>query len=398
MTAQASTALANTALTKLKEHHDEAKTWRRHLHAHPETSFEEVNTAQYVADLLTSWGIEIHRGLAKTGVVGVIKGNKPGSKSIGLRGDMDALDICEETNAPHRSTIPGKMHACGHDGHTATLLLAAKYLAEHRDFAGTVVLIFQPAEEGGGGGDVMVKEGLFEKFPCDAVYGMHNWPYLPEGVFSISSGAITASTDEFKMKITGKGGHAAFPHACVDPIVIGAQIVTALQTLISRVANPAEMGVVSVTKFQAGTGAYNIIPETIDLGGTVRTTSPALREKLEAGVRTLSKSIATAMGGDVEVDWRYGYPSTVNTEAETAFARSVAVSLVGKDKVEDFVPTMGGEDFAYMLQKRPGCYVALGTAKGENTPGLHSPKFDFNDDILPLAASYWVKLAETYLD
>lgn len=386
-----------TALAKLKQHHDEAKTWRRHLHAHPETAFEEVKTADYVANLLTSWGIEIHRGMAKTGVVGVIKGNKPGTKSIGLRADMDALDIYEETNAPHRSTVPGKMHACGHDGHTATLLLAAKYLAEHRDFAGTVVLIFQPAEEGGGGGDIMVKEGLFKQFPCDAVYGMHNWPYLPEGVFSIASGAITASTDEFKLKITGKGGHAAFPHACVDPIVIGSQIVVALQTLISRVANPAEMGVVSVTKFQAGTGAYNIIPETIEMGGTVRTTSPALREKLEKGIRTLTKSIATAMGGDVDVDWRYGYPSTVNTEAETDFARSVAIELVGKDKVEEFVPTMGGEDFAYMLQERPGCYIALGTAKDENTPGLHNPKFDFNDDILPLAASYWVRLAEKHL-
>ena len=387
-----------TALAKLKEHHDEAKTWRRHLHANPETSFEEVKTSQYVVDLLTSWGIEVHRGLAKTGVVGIIKGNKPGTKSIGLRADMDALDIYEETNATYRSTIPGKMHACGHDGHTATLLLAAKYLAEHRDFAGTVVLIFQPAEEGGGGGDIMVREGLFEKFPCDAVYGMHNWPYLPEGIFSISSGAITASTDEFKIKVTGKGGHAAFPHACIDPIVIGSHIVTALQTLISRTANPAEMGVVSVTKFQAGTGAYNIIPETIEMGGTVRTTSPALREKLEKGIRTLTKTIATSMGGDADIDWRYGYPSTVNTEAETNFARSVAVELVGKEKVEDFVPTMGGEDFAYMLQARPGCYIALGTAKDDSTPGLHNPKYDFNDDILPLAASYWVRLAEKHLN
>lgn len=386
-----------SVLSSINAFRDEAIKWRRHLHANPETAFEEVKTADYVAGLLESWGLEVHRGLAKTGVVAVIRGNLPGSKSIGLRADMDALNIYEETNASYRSTVEGKMHACGHDGHTAMLLAAVKHLSENRDFAGTVVAIFQPAEEGGGGGDIMVKEGLFEKFPCDAVYGMHNWPYLPEGVFALSPGAITASTDEFKLKITGKGGHAAFPHVCVDPIVIGAQIVTALQTLISRVADPAEMGVVSVTKFQAGTGAYNIIPEVIHLGGTVRTTSPPLREKLEKGIRNLTTSIASAMGGEAELDWRYGYPSTVNSEAETDFARSVAAELVGKDKVLPFVATMGGEDFAYMLQKRPGCYIVLGAGKTDNDPGLHNPKYDFNDDILPLGASYWVQLATSYL-
>jgi hippurate hydrolase len=386
-----------STLAKITAFREDAVKWRRHLHAHPETAFEEVKTSDYVAALLEGWGVEVHRGIAKTGLVGVIRGDLPGGKSIGLRADMDALNIYEETNAPHRSTVEGKMHACGHDGHTAMLLAAARHLSENRDFAGTVVLIFQPAEEGGGGGDIMVKEGLFDRFPCDAVYGLHNWPYLPEGVFAASTGAITASTDEFKLKITGKGGHAAFPHVCIDPIVIGAQIVTALQTLISRVADPAEMGVVSVTKFQAGTGAYNIIPEVINLGGTVRTTSPSLRVKLENGIRTLTKAIATSMGGDAELDWRHGYPSVVNTEAETAFARDVAAGIVGADKVLPFVPTMGGEDFAYMLQKRPGCYIVMGSGKTDKDPGLHSPKYDFNDDVLPLGAAYLVDLATTYL-
>ncbi len=387
-----------TALAKLKEFQSEAIQWRRHLHANPETAFEEVKTSDYVAGLLQGWGIAVHRGLAKTGVVGVIEGTRGAGKTIGLRADMDALNILEETNTPYCSTVAGKMHACGHDGHTATLLLAARALAATRDFAGRVVLIFQPAEEDGGGGEVMVNEGLFDQFNCDAVFGLHNWPYLPEGVFAITTGAMTASADEFKVRITGKGGHAAFPHTTVDPVLVAAHIVTTLQHLVSRMADPAEMAVVSVTRMDAGTESLNVIPATAMLGGTIRTTSPALRAKLEARLRQTVQSIAQNFGATAEIEWESGYPSVVNTPVETALTQQVATTLVGEDKVLPFVATMGAEDFAYMLQKRPGAYIALGAGKGDDTPGLHHPKYDFNDDILPLGAAYWVRLADAFLN
>lgn len=387
-----------SALAKLKEQNAEFTKWRRHLHAHPETAFEEVATSDYVANLLQSWGIEVHRGLAKTAVVGVIRGSKGDSKrAVGLRADLDALNILEETNAPHSSKIIGKMHACGHDGHTTMLLAAAKHLAATRDFDGTVYAIFQPAEEHGGGGNVMVEEGFFKQFPCDAVFGMHNWPYLPEGVFSICEGAMTASTDEFKATVTGRGGHAAFPHTTIDPVACAAQIVTALQNIVSRTVDPAQTAVISVTKLEAGTESLNVIPETALIAGTIRTTYPDLRGKLEQRLRHTAKSVAEAFGATVEIEWFPGYPSVVNTAAETQFAREVAADIVGADKVTPFVPTIGGEDFAYFLQNRPGAYIALGAGKGDDTPGLHNPRYDFNDDILPIGAAYWVRLAEKWL-
>lgn len=387
--------LVDTLMTQKEEF----ASWRRHLHANPETAFEEVKTADYVAGLLESWGVdEIHRGLAKTAVVALVKGKCGNStRRIGLRADMDALNIYEETNAPYRSKVEGKMHACGHDGHTSMLLAAAKHLCATRDFDGTVVLIFQPAEEFGGGGNVMVKEGFFDKFPCDAVYGMHNWPYLPEGIFSICEGAMTASTDTFKVKVIGKGGHAAFPHTTVDPVAVMAQIITAAQNIVSRTVDPAQTAVVSITRVDAGTQSLNIIPETAMFGGTIRTTYPDLRGKLEARLRQTAQGIAATFGATVEIEWFPGYPSVVNTKAETEFARNVAAELVGAEKVTEFVPTMGGEDFAYFLLKKPGAYIAIGAGKSADTPGLHNPKYDFNDDILPLGAAYWVRLAEKYL-
>jgi amidohydrolase len=387
-----------SVLAKLKDDNNEFSRWRRHIHQHPETAFEEVQTSDYVAELLESWGVEIHRGMAKTAVVGVIKGKKGSSKrGLGLRADLDALNIREETNVKHCSKHEGKMHACGHDGHTAMLLAATKHLAETREFDGTVYAIFQPAEEGGGGGNVMVQEGFFKKFPCEAVFGMHNWPWLPAGTFAICEGPMTASTDSFVVKVVGKGGHAAFPHTTVDPVVCGAQIVSALQHIVSRTVDPADMAVISVCKFHAGTESLNVIPESVELGGTMRTFKPEMRKKLEEKLRHVVKSVADAFGAQVEIKWNVGYPSVVNTAKETEFARKVAADVVGKDKVLPFTPTMGGEDFAYFLQASPGAYIALGGGKTDKDPGLHSPHYDFNDEVLPVGAAYWVRLAETWL-
>ncbi len=387
-------------LAKIKEQNNEFSQWRRHIHAHPETAFEEVKTSDYVANLLTAWGVEIHRGMAKTAVVGVIQGKKNTSKrAIGLRADLDALNILEETNLAHCSKHEGKMHACGHDGHTAMLLAATKYLAETRNFDGTVYAIFQPAEEGGGGGDVMVKEGFFKKFPCEAVFGMHNWPWLPLGTMAICEGPMTASTDTFKAKVIGKGGHAAFPHTTTDAILCASQIVTALQHIVSRTIDPADGAVISVCKFHAGTESLNVVPEYAEIGGTVRTFKPETRKHLEDKIRQVVKSVAAAFGAEVEIDWHAGYPSVVNTPKETQFAREVAAQVVGKENVLEFTPTMGGEDFAYFLQACPGAYIALGQGKdgGPHSYGLHSPHYDFNDEALPIGASYWVKMAETAL-
>lgn len=387
-----------SALAKLKEQNAEFTSWRRHLHQNPETAFEEVNTSDYVANLLESWGVEVHRGMAKTAVVGVIKGKKGSStRGIGLRADMDALNIFEETNLPHSSKIPGKMHACGHDGHTSMLLAATKHLAETRDFDGIVYAIFQPAEEGGGGGDVMVREGFFDKFPCEAVFGMHNWPWMPAGTMAICEGAVSASTDTFELKITGKGGHAAFPHDTIDVIVCASQIVSALQHLVSRNVAPSDSAVLSVCKFHAGTKALNVLPETVELGGTIRTLKPETREMMEKKFRHVVKTVADAFGAQVEVKWHKGYPSCVNTPAETDFARDVAKAVVGEDKVFPFTPMMGGEDFAYFLEACKGAYIILGQGKTDSDPGLHSPHYDFNDEVLPVGAAYWVELAQTWL-
>lgn len=387
-----------SVLVKLQEQNAEFKKWRQHIHAHPELAFEESETSNYVANLLESWGVEVHRGMAKTAVIGVIKGTLGNStRAIGLRADLDALKILEETNVSHCSKHAGKMHACGHDGHTAMLLAAAKHLAETRNFDGVVYAIFQPAEEDGGGGNVMVEEGFFKKFPCEAVFGMHNWPYMKEGQFAICQGAVTASTDEFIIEVTGKGGHAAFPHTTHDPVLAVAHIITSLQHVISRMADPSQTGVLSITKLDAGTDSLNVIPETARFAGTVRTTYPELRKKIEERIRHTVRNVAEAFCVKADIKWEAGYPSTVNTPKETEFARGVAADIVGKDNVQEFIPTMGAEDFAYFLQACPGAYIVLGTGKSDDTPGLHSPHFDFNDDMLPIGAAYWVQMAEKWL-
>jgi amidohydrolase len=387
-----------SALTKLKDQTNDYAVWRRHIHQHPELAFEENATADYIANLLTSWGVEIHRGMAKTAVIATIKGKKPGVRSIGLRADIDALPMAEETNLPHASKHTCKMHACGHDGHTAMLLAAVKQLSETRDFAGTIYAVFQPAEEAGGGGNVMVQEGFFKKFPCEAIFGMHNWPWLKAGQMAIREGAVSAATDTFDISLTGKGGHAAFPHKAVDVVVCGSQIVAALQHLVSRTTDPLNSAVVSVTNFKAGSGAYNVLPETATMSGTVRTLNPDDRKRLEGKFRDVCTSIAEAFDCQVDVKWHKGYPSTVNTPKEASFARDVAAEVVGAENVHEFIPMMGGEDFAYFLEACPGAYIIIGGGKTDGKdPGLHNPMYDFNDDIIPIGAAYWVRLAETWL-
>lgn len=389
-----------SVLAKLKSQNETFTSWRRHIHQHPELAFAEDATADYVAKLLTEWGVEIHRGMAKTAVIGIIKGKKPGNekRAIGLRADMDALPMSEETNLPHCSKNHGKMHACGHDGHTTMLLAAVKQLAETRDFAGTVYAIFQPAEEAGGGGNVMIKEGFFKKFPCEVVFGMHNWPWLENGHMAICEGAVSASTDTFDVTITGKGGHAAFPHKTADVVVCGAQIVSTLQHLISRATDPLNSAVLSICNFKAGSGAYNVLPEVATMSGTVRTLDPADRARLEAKMNEVIKAVASAFDCTSEFKWVQGYPSTINSPKETAFARKIAEEVVGADKVHEFIPMMGGEDFAYFLQASPGAYIIIGGGKtAGKDPGLHSPHYDFNDETLPIGAAYWVRLAESWL-
>lgn len=375
--------------------HPEMTAWRRDLHAHPETAFEEHRTSAFVADKLKSFGVEVVSGLAGTGVVGILKGKRDGSRSIGLRADMDALQIYEETNKPYASKVEGKMHACGHDGHTTMLLGAAKALAETRDFAGTAYFIFQPAEENEGGGRVMVEQGLFDHFPVEAVYGMHNWPGLPKGHVGVKAGPMMAAYDIFELTVTGHGAHGAMPHQGIDPVVCGAQIVMALQTIASRNVDPLESVVVSVTQIHGG-DAWNVIPEHVTLRGTVRSFKPEVQDLAEANIGRIAKGIAAGLGAEVELRYERRYPATVNSEAETQHVAQVAAAVVGPEKViERITPSMGSEDFAFMLEKRPGSYVWLGA--GEDQPNLHSPHYDFNDDILPIGASYWARLVEETL-
>jgi len=392
--------MKNDPLEMLRLFHAELVHIRRDIHAHPELGFEETRTSQLVADKLAEWGIEVHRGLAKTGVVGVVRGRKDsGGRAIGLRADMDCLPMHESGDVPHRSTIAGRMHACGHDGHTTMLLGAARYLAQTRNFDGTVNLIFQPAEEGGGGGRVMVEEGLFAKFPCDAVYAIHNWPGMPAGTIAVRPGPMMAATDEVKLKITGRGGHAALPHFAVDPVVITAQVITALQTIASRNANPLDALVVSLCSMQTSQlGAFNIIPAHVELVGTVRTFSAQMRDLAERRIKEIVPAVAQALGGTAQVDYRRGYPATVNTEAEAQFAARVGEKVFGAGNVvTDGEPTMGGEDFAYMLQARPGAYVFLGQGGQQGGCFLHNPTYDFNDEVIPLGAGYLAALAEESL-
>jgi len=388
--------MKNDALEMLRLYQAELVHIRRDIHAHPELGFEETRTSQLVADRLAEWGVEVHRGLAKTGVVGVIRGRHAGGGAIGLRADMDCLPLQETGNVPHRSRIAGRMHACGHDGHTTMLLGAARYLAQTRNFAGTVNVIFQPAEEGGGGGRVMVEEGLFRKFPCDAVYAIHNWPGLAPGRIAVRAGPMMAATDELKIRITGRGGHAALPHLAADPVVMAAHVITALQTIASRNANPVDAVVVSLCSMQTSqVGAFNILPDAVELIGTVRSFTPEMRDLAERRVKEIAPAVAQALGGRASVEYHRGYPATVNSEREAHFAAEVGAKMFGaQNVVTDGEPTMGGEDFAYMLQACPGAYVFLGQGGMQGGCLLHNPSYDFNDEVIPLGAGYLAALAE----
>lgn len=375
---------------------DELTAWRRDLHAHPELGFAEHRTARVVADRLASFGLEPHTGLAGTGVVATIEGRAPGD-AIALRADLDALPMPEENDFAHASKHAGRMHACGHDGHTTMLLAAARHLAATRAFAGTVHVVFQPAEEGQGGGRVMVEEGLFERFPAAQVFGLHNWPALPAGQIAVHDGPVMAAADIFAITIEGRGGHAAMPHLCRDPIIGGAQLVTALQTLVSRVADPTSPAVLSVTAFNGGT-AHNVIPARVELKGTVRTFDEKTQDAIEDGMQRLTLQVCEAMGLTGRLDYRRSYPATINTRPEAALAARAAAAVVGEANVRrDLPPSMGGEDFAFMLRAKPGCYVWLGTGHGADFTPLHHPRYDFHDAMLPVGASYWVSLVETRL-
>jgi hippurate hydrolase len=371
--------------------------WRHDLHRHPELALQEVRTSGVVQAKLREFGVdEVITGIARTGVVGVIKGRGEGG-AIGLRADMDALLIHEETGAAHASTVPGVMHACGHDGHTTMLLGAAKYLAETRNFDGTVYVIFQPAEENLAGGEIMVKEGLFERCPMDMVFGMHNWPAAPAGTFQWRVGPTMAAVANIEITITGKGAHGAHPHRGVDPIVIAAQIVSALQTIVSRSVEPVEAGVVTIGHISGG-HTYNVIPETVRMLGTARWFDAAVADRLEAGVRNLATGIAASFGAVAEVVFDRAYPPTINDEAATKLSIRAAEAVAGAARVQHMAkPTMGGEDFAFMLNAKQGSYIMLGAGSSAADAMPHHPKYDFNDAVLPDGASYWATLAEQLL-
>ena len=379
---------------------------RRDIHAHPELCFQEVRTADVIAAQLTEWGIPIHRGLGTTGVVGIVHGRDGGAcgRAIGLRADMDALPMQEHNHFAHKSQHAGKMHACGHDGHTAMLLAAAKYFSRHRDFDGTVYLIFQPAEEGGGGAREMIKDGLFERFPMQAVFGMHNWPGMPAGSFAVSPGPVMASSNEFKITIRGKGSHGAMPHMGIDPVPVACQMVQAFQNIISRNKKPIEAGVISVTMIHAGE-ATNVVPDSCELQGTVRTFSTELLDMIERRMRQVAEHTCAAFEARCEFEFVRNYPPTINSPAEAEFARQVMVGIVGEDKVLAQEPTGGAEDFSFMLQAKPGAYVFIANGDGDHRAmghgggpcTLHNPSYDFNDALIPLGGTYWVELARQWL-
>ncbi len=389
-------------INRIAEFHADMTEWRRDLHRHPELALRETRTSAVVQERLRSFGVdEVHAGLAGTGVVGVIRGVHPAgngaARAIGLRADMDALPIQEETGAEWASQTPGVMHACGHDGHTTMLLGAARYLAETRNFAGTVYVIFQPAEENKGGGQIMVEQGLFEQFPMQQVYGLHNWPALPAGVFQWRDGPIMAAVANIEITVTGRGAHGAQPHTGIDPIVVSAAIVQALQTIVARNVEPAQSGVVTVGSIQGG-HIYNVIPETVRMLGTARWFDPAVGDTLEARLRRLATSIAEGFGAQADVLFDRTYPATVNDPAAMALARRAAETVQGAAAVEHMErPTMGGEDFSFMLNAKQGAYIMLGAGRGAGDAMVHHPKYDFNDSILPVGASYWATLAEQLL-
>ncbi|HZR75816.1 M20 aminoacylase family protein [Bradyrhizobium sp.] len=375
----------------------EIQAWRRDIHEHPELGYEERRTSAFVADRLREFGCDdVVTGLGGTGVVGVIKGKAPGKgdiRSIGLRADMDALPIEEATGLPYASRNPGKMHACGHDGHTSMLLGAARYLAETRNFAGEAIVIFQPAEEGGFGAEAMIKDGLFDRFAIDQVYGMHNGPGIPVGSFAIRPGPIMASTDAVNIHIEGRGGHAARPHLSIDSVLVGAQLITALQSIVSRSVDPLEAAVISMCEFHAG-NARNVIPQTAELRGTVRTLTPEVRALIGKRVHEVVEGVAQLTGAKIDLEYVPGYPVVVNHAAQTDFAVTVASEVAGSGNVAEMPPMMGGEDFAFMLEKRPGAFIFCGN--GESA-GLHHPAYNFNDEAIVFGTSYWIKLVENAL-
>ncbi len=379
---------------------DEMSEWRHHIHAHPETAFEEIATAAFVADKLRSFGLEVHTGLAKTGVVGVLHGgNGAAPDAIGLRADLDALHIHERSGVPYASRHEGRMHACGHDGHTTMLLGAAKAMAmaRRKALAGTVYFIFQPAEENEGGGRVMVEEGLFERFPMRAVYGMHNWPRMPAGTFAMRAGPLMGAYDIFEIVATGKGAHAAMAYTGKDPMLFAAQTITALQTIVARNLHPQDAGVVSVTQVHGG-DTWNVIPQEVVLRGTVRSFKSDVQDLIERRLRGIVAGVAATFEMSATVRYERRYPALVNSAAETQYAIAAAAAVVGARHVDtNPTPEMGSEDFAFMLQAKPGCYVWLGAGRDADTPNIHSPQYDFNDAVLPIGASYWVTLAEQQL-
>ncbi|MFC3124785.1 M20 aminoacylase family protein [Pseudoroseomonas globiformis] len=384
-------------LNRIAAFHAEMTAWRHDLHRHPELAFEEVRTSNLVTEKLREFGVdEVITGVAGTGVVGVIRGGAQG-RSIGLRADMDALPIQEETGLEHASTVPGKMHACGHDGHTTMLLGAARYLAETRNFAGTAHVIFQPAEEMGGGAEVMVNEGLFDRFAMDRVFGIHNWPALPAGQFFWRDGPLMAAVADLDITITGQGAHGAMPHQGNDPVVIAATLVTALQSIVARNVEPVEAGVVTIGRIEGG-HAFNVIPETVHLRGTARWFRAEVGDMLEKKVVELATGIATAFGAQAAVRFTRMYPATLNDRAANREAIRAAATVVGSDNVLELErPTMGGEDFAFMLNAKQGAYLFLGAGRGAADPGLHHPKYDFNDALLPVGASFFASLVEHFL-
>ena len=376
---------------------------RRDLHAHPELCFNEHRTADVVAKALTDWGIPIHRGLGKTGVVGIVKSGQS-DRAVGLRADMDALPMTEHNGFAHASKYLGRMHACGHDGHTAMLLAAAKHLARHRNFDGTVYLVFQPAEEGGGGAREMIRDGLFEKFPMQAIFGAHNWPGLPVGQVGVGAGGVMASSNEFEVTIRGKGSHAAMPHLGVDPVPVAAQLIMAWQTIVTRNRRPIDPGVISVTMVEAGE-ALNVVPDSARLRGTVRTFSFETLDLIERRMREVAEHTCAAFDARCEFQFTRNYPPTLNHKAETEFVREVLADVVGPQGVVPIEPSMGAEDFSFFLQAVPGCYFHIGNGDGAHRAGghgmgpcmLHNPSYDFNDDLIPLGATAWVRIAERWL-
>jgi len=374
----------------------ELTRWRRDIHAHPELAFEEHRTAAIVAEKLASFGIEVDTGIAGTGVVGTLKRGR-GNRAIGLRADLDALPISEANNFEHKSKNPGLMHACGHDGHTTMLLGAARHLAEHGGFEGTVYFIFQPAEENEGGGRAMVEAGLFDKYPMEAVYGMHNIPGMPVGSFAVKPGPMMAAFDIFELTIKGKGGHAAMPHLAIDPVIIGTKIVDAYQSIVSRIVDPNEPAVLSVTQFHAG-DAYNVIPDEVKISGCTRCFSPRVQKLFETQMKQIATEICSAWGASCEFYYERRYPPVINSEQEANLAGDVATDIAGTGNVYlNPKPSMGSEDFAYMLQEKPGAYIWIGNGDGEGSCTVHNPGYDFNDEILPLGATWWVKMAEKSL-